>query len=415
MSGGDARVPWNDPGPDRLFDIAQAEHFIVYIDRDMKVAWDTSPEFADAAQKQAPYDAAALTEILGDARRLDVQHAEAGQTTTRRFKELLGQAAARALAHDYQGARELLGDAGRLVPAAEETSDYRERWKHVIDTKVSDAEDSYQDFVSIDRDYIVYIDKSDGVVWETTSTYDQTSRTAPGFDLAALNLIQNQVEVMDAISTEQFSRDVILQFKDLLGTAVACALDYDYASARQMLADAQKFIAARSAEKSRYWYLGASLVAGAVVAAIGVAMWLGRTWAIDVLGPTGFWLALGADAGGIGALLSVIWRSGKLQFDSTAGRRLHYLEAASRIAAGAISGFVAGLAVKSGLIVATLTERADRANIVLLVAALAAGWGERLATSIISTFDAAQPKGVDGGDGGSQKKDGAKPAPRAAA
>jgi len=115
----------------------------------------------------------------------------------------------------------------------------------------------------------------------------------------------------------------------------------------------------------------------------------------------------------------VIWRSGKLQFDSTAGRLLHYLEAVSSIVAGVISGFLASLAVKSALILGTLTERADRANIILLIAAMASGWGERLATSIISTVQATKLTGVDGGDDKSDSEDtddkgkSPKPAPKA--
>jgi hypothetical protein len=82
----------------------------------------------------------------------------------------------------------------------------------------------------------------------------------------------------------------------------------------------------------------------------------------------------------------VIWRSGQLKFDCSAGKALHYLEGASRIWAGALSGVVVALAVKSQLVLAPLT-RGGNAMTVLMLAAFAAGAGERLATSIISTFE----------------------------
>ena len=86
MAGEDAGARWNDPGASRLIDIARAEHFIVYIDHDMKVVWAISPEFAGAAKKEAPYDPAKLDAIMEDIKRLEAQHSESlAQATTRRF------------------------------------------------------------------------------------------------------------------------------------------------------------------------------------------------------------------------------------------------------------------------------------------------------------------------------------------
>lgn len=294
--------------------------------------------------------------------------------------------------------------------------DVDEQWKHVTDR------DDYKEYVAMTNDYIVYIDDGRDVTWETTPAYDREAPHMPNYDQAALNSITNQVEVMSATPSEGFTSETIRRFKKLLGGAVACALDVDYASGRQMLADAQTYIRARSEETSRFWYLVACLAITLPFALAGGGLWLARAGAMAALGPVGFWITLGAAAGAIGALLSVIWRSGKLQFNSTAGKLLHYLEGASRIIAGAISGFLASLAVKSGLIVGTLTERPDRANIILLVVAVAAGWGERLATSIISTFEATRLKTVDADDKDAgddkddgKKKTGPKPTPQPAA
>jgi hypothetical protein len=85
----------------------------------------------------------------------------------------------------------------------------------------------------------------------------------------------------------------------------------------------------------------------------------------------------------MGALLSVITRSGTLRFDCSAGRSLHHIEAASRICAGVLSGVLIALAVESGLVLGPLLASANRVTI-LLVAAFAAGTTERFAPSIIS-------------------------------
>jgi hypothetical protein len=76
----------------------------------------------------------------------------------------------------------------------------------------------------------------------------------------------------------------------------------------------------------------------------------------------------------------------KLKFDNSAGETLHYLEGASRIWLGALSGVIVALAVKSGFVLAPLSRNGDSIT-VLMLAAFVAGAGERLATSIISTFD----------------------------
>jgi hypothetical protein len=91
-------------------------------------------------------------------------------------------------------------------------------------------------------------------------------------------------------------------------------------------------------------------------------------------------------AGSCGALLSVIARTGQLKFDSSAGELLHYLEGVSRIWAGALSGILIALAVKSEFILAPLM-RGGHTFTVTMLAAFVAGAGERLVTSIISKFE----------------------------
>ena len=114
-------------------------------------------------------------------------------------------------------------------------------------------------------------------------------------------------------------------------------------------------------------------------------VWIWRQPITTALTANFIWLCLAAVAGASGALLSVIWRSGLIKFDCSAGRALHFLEGASRIWAGALSGVLVALAVKSEFILAPLT-RGGHALTVIMLAAFATGAGERLATSIISTL-----------------------------
>jgi hypothetical protein len=82
----------------------------------------------------------------------------------------------------------------------------------------------------------------------------------------------------------------------------------------------------------------------------------------------------------LGASLSVILRTGNQQFDCSAGRALHYLEGASRILAGALSGTIVALAVQTEVILALLL-RGGKIMAIMILAGLAAGAAERLAPS----------------------------------
>jgi hypothetical protein len=79
----------------------------------------------------------------------------------------------------------------------------------------------------------------------------------------------------------------------------------------------------------------------------------------------------------------VIGRTGKQHFDCSAGKRLHYLEAASRIWAGAISGVLVSLAVHAEIFLTAITHNGNMQAIMML-AALSSGISERLAVSIIA-------------------------------
>jgi hypothetical protein len=166
------------------------------------------------------------------------------------------------------------------------------------------------------------------------------------------------------------------------------ALERDYAGARKILESAGQYFRARSEETSRRWYVFGSFLSTMPFLCLGVAAWLSRGPAIyNLLGHTGFLLTLSLAAGALGALISVIARSGALAFDSSAGWQLHYLEAASRIVMGAVSGALIGLAVQSGIFFQSLLTSTPTANIILIIAAFAGGSSERLLGSIISKFD----------------------------
>jgi hypothetical protein len=245
--------------------------------------------------------------------------------------------------------------------------------------------------ITATKDYIVYIDRSEDVNWESTQKYDEEQSQCTSYDLKSHNSIGNGEALLEATPSSHFDKETKLNFKRILGEAIACSLDHDYQGAQEMLESARQFIRARSEETSRFWYLSASFVTAMVFLVVGIVLWICREQASNFLSPTGTLLALAIAAGAIGALLSVILRSGSLKFDASAGRYLHYLEAASRIWAGALSAFLVALAVKYNLILTAFSRDGNLPGIMML-AGFAAGASERLASSIISKFEATEVK-----------------------
>jgi hypothetical protein len=260
----------------------------------------------------------------------------------------------------------------------DQRGDYIDIWRHIAPLVL----------VISTRDYIVFIDKEGDVDWETTVGYDANAAESPDYSREKRNAILNEAAFLETTPCDGLTLPSKLQFKRLIGEAIARGFDHDYEGARKVLASAAQFIRSRSEEISRFWYLSASFATAAVYAAIGLLAWILRNQFTSMLTPIGMWLALASVAGAIGALLSVIWRSGNLKFSSSSGRRLHYLEAASRICAGALSGFLVALAVKCEIALTAFTH-GENLHGVMILAGLAAGASERFAGSIISKFDPA--------------------------
>jgi len=109
---------------------------------------------------------------------------------------------------------------------------------------------------------------------------------------------------------------------------------------------------------------------------------------VEIVGLSVFIGFLASSAGALGATLSIITRMGKVQLDCLSGRPLHYMEGASRVIAGALSGLLVYLALLSGQLLPGLLN-ATNPQVAMLFAAFAAGASERWAPSIVSRLEGA--------------------------
>jgi len=251
---------------------------------------------------------------------------------------------------------------------------HKERWPH------HDV-----DFpIRITDSYIVYLDKNGLVDWEMVVEHGNTSFSPE--QAALLADVEGDISVAESYPLHGYSQQVKHHFNKLLGEARVHWIESDAATARKLVHAARIYYRERSEEISRYWYLFAGITSASIFFAAAIIGWLCRNIIIPHIGHTGFSILLASCGGAIGAMFSIITRSGELKFKASSGRNLHNIEAISRILLGAISAAIAYLAVKTSLIFGAFSAGTNNMQFLILIS-LAAGAGERLATSIISNFD----------------------------
>ena len=262
-----------------------------------------------------------------------------------------------------------------LVPSR---GDYADQWRH----------HHIGFLISSTKDHIVHIDTDGDLDWETTPEYDTAAPNNPAFDRIKRNSVLSDAALLETSPRDGLPRDADRNFRRLIGEAIVRCLQFDYTGAQHGIAAARQFFKVRAEETSRKWYVLSCLAASVIFGIAGALAWIYRDGLISVISREGLWLILTIMSGAFGALLSVLTRAGQLKFDSSAGRQLHIIEGCSRILAGAVSGVLVALAVRSGIIFSLFVQNGHLHSVASL-AALTAGYGERLAPSIIAKFDVA--------------------------
>ena len=231
-----------------------------------------------------------------------------------------------------------------------------------------------------DDRFIVCIDEEMDVDWMTGKDFLGHK------DEKAFHDILNRMALLESQPTHDLDPKIRLSFKRMLGEAVARGLSDDYINAGKVLEKAKTFVEARKEELARSWYLatGASLTCAILFA--GLLVWSVREPIRLTMGDVVFWLIISSIAGGTGAFLSIIMRMGRAAVDISAGKTLHQLECASRIIAGMLSAVLVCLAVYGEVIFPIFRKGANPCAFLAFIA-MVAGASERLAPSLIETFE----------------------------
>ena len=255
-------------------------------------------------------------------------------------------------------------------------------------------EEEIEHLVLQTEEFIVFIDKKMDVDWATNDNYKAGHSTGR----KAHNEILVRAAKLECIPSDHHVKNVRINYKRMIGEAIARSLENDERSAHRMLEDAQEYIQERNTEKSRYWFLSSSGTVAIVVSAFGYLAWCIRAWFLPFLGETAFFLALAMTAGSLGALLSVVMRLGKTAMNPAAGRNLHYLEGTFRVVSGCISALIVSMCVQAGILL-PIFVRVNSTHLAMILSGLIAGTSERLAPSLISRIDVEHLKKSKSGTG----------------
>ena len=235
--------------------------------------------------------------------------------------------------------------------------------------------------------YIVFIDKQLDVDWKITDELDKEQKESK----AKRNEILNKAANVESIPNIQQKPLVRLNFKRMVGEGIARAFDADWDNAARIISEADKYIRERNSELARYWQLSMAIVLGVSSLFAGATMWSLRGVFVEVIGGSGYQVALGALVGMSGAVLSMILRIGRLNVSSESEKNLHYLEVCGRCLVGANSAILVALLIKAEFILPALKGTASGLPMIL-AACLLAGASERWAPSIVSKFEGRQVK-----------------------
>ena len=229
-------------------------------------------------------------------------------------------------------------------------------------------------------EFIVFLDSQLDLDWQTTPKQDRLLDA----QAASVAKVLNQVASLQSVPVDSLSKANKLNFRRMVGEAVARCLDGDCASANSMLRDAEEFVNGRNQDIARHWFLTAAFVTALAPALLGVAFWIWRDRLRSYLGVTTVNVILGCSMGALGALLSVITRMSKIPVDPSAGRALHYWEGLSRILTGVISALIIQIAIKLGFLLPSLNPYGAAGN---LFTGFLAGVSEHLVSNFIKRFE----------------------------
>ena len=233
--------------------------------------------------------------------------------------------------------------------------------------------------VADEPDYYVYLTDQAAIGW------DSASSLAGHYDTIAVEMIR-----IMSIQISHLALNVRQRSRDTIAHALVLVLRGRATEAQEVLGVAETYINARNSEHARLCTVKTVLTVVAGTLALTAAIVLVSAWSSSL----SFWdknqfLAgvLACAMGSVGALVSMVYGMGTTNIDPDADTEVRKWEVALRVIAGAIGGFVAIVAVRSGLVLSDTLGTAAPVSPIVMLTCMAAGTSERFVPNIMNRID----------------------------
>jgi hypothetical protein len=228
---------------------------------------------------------------------------------------------------------------------------------------------------------IIYLDDANNLHYWSTREHEWP-------DEAAFAAIESEATYLRTAAGPHLNQRDRYQTSYITGEAIAFALEsHDFIGAKNALARARELLG--QAQRIRVVLTTLGLVTFSVVAAS--AVWLCRNQIQQQFGTWLFEGLLCALAGGVGAALSIMQRTGQLPLPVTAWPFADLLECIARYAIGTTAGVMLYLGISANLFLG-IVNKIDNASstnrgALLLGLALSAGVSERAFPKLVRSFE----------------------------
>lgn len=221
---------------------------------------------------------------------------------------------------------------------------------------------------------IVYIDADNDIDWQIDDGEVEPSAEYKKQRKAAIS----KLNIEQAMPVQNLSEEEVFTFKKLLGEGYNAALAGNFDDVDMAITEAEKYRSDRNKERSRWLLLSAASMC-LIITGVLYALFFHYT------NRPYFELISGVVMGAVGSYVSIWSRYGKMDMTGLGTRWLHYLEAISRMAIGAIFAFIIICALKSGLVLQELNNSEHLLSLYMALGFIA-GFSEKFVPSVLESF-----------------------------
>ncbi len=226
--------------------------------------------------------------------------------------------------------------------------------------------------------FIVYLDENDGIYWATDGHEE---------NISDYGLVMNRVRELESLNERILKGKELNTYNYLVAEEIARLFDDSKPdNAITVLNEAERKIKIYGNNKNRLLYIISSLSFTLTISLFIFLIFAFRNSIITNLNRSAYEIIITSLFGGLGAFISVFFRSNNYEPDISLGRSVHILDGVLRNFYGCIAGLFIILGIKSNIIMGFLNKNQE-SLILFCFIALVAGASESLIPSLIKQVE----------------------------